>query len=177
MRISIFIIVFAFLFNIACEDSTEEPIKDYTSIDALTGLRLTDTNGQAIGLWRDPNDKPGNTSVFPNPNSGAVFVFSPEPIQTIWILNADCIHDEINEDIISLAESLSFDTTQINDIDIQQYPANGTNQLNLNLSDLTKGFYRLFLELDSGEINWHNIYIDQNATTFIDLSELDVICP
>jgi hypothetical protein len=178
MKISILILISVVLINISCEDPPEDPIKDYSSIDVITGLRLTDVNGQALGLWRTPNDNPVNTFVFPNPNNGVVSVFSPDPINTIWILNVDCLNEELASDQITLAQLVYFGPEDIDKIDIQQFPGNGTNQLNLNLTDLSKGFYRVFIELDSEVIiPWHNIYIDPEISTFVDLSELDAACP
>ena len=176
MRIlTIILLALSFSF-ISCGDTQDEESKDYQSIDAITGLRLIDANGQPLGLWRDPNDKPTNVFAFPNPNNGAVFIFSEVPMENIWILNGDCFIDSMNTDIITLSQSLEFESSDIDAIDIQQYPVDNATQLTLNLSDLTKGFYRLFVQLNNGEINWQNIYIDPQITTFVDLSELDAAC-
>lgn len=68
------------LITIRCGDK-EEPLLEpsYDQIDVVTGIQMTDENGQFIGTWKQPNEKRGGMTVFPNPVLSSMKLIAPHP--------------------------------------------------------------------------------------------------
>jgi hypothetical protein len=169
----------ALAFN-SCEDDESpmpQPESDYTHIDIVTGIRLFDANGSAIGQWRSPNDNTGEISAFPNPNIGTLLVISPQDIVRIVLVPANCLLDSTTENIPILSESLEYSEEELEVVKIKDLPIMaGNNQLALDFTDVPPNFYRLFVQVAGGVFFWQNLYIDPSANNVPSLEVLDTAC-
>ncbi len=169
------------LFTFSCksndDDNPEEQLS-YTNIDVVTGLNLTDPSGAPIGQWRSPNSNRGDIAIFPNPAVDVVFVSSQnEDIRHIRIVAADCLIDSTTANIPELSTNLTFTLDEIEAAQLRDIPVDNFNgSLSLDFSDLPAGFYKVFFEQTSGDINWENIYLNSNSSGPIDFEWLDNQC-
>ncbi len=164
------------IFSISC-DPEITPSKDYASTDAVTGLKLFDFSGQAIGVWREPNQKDADVRLFPNPNDGTFFLFSVDKsLEKLWIIEGDCFRDSISQDIVSSSQSLSYDEEDIGNLSlITTEIEDFQSQIAINGEELSDGFYKVFYKIDE-ELYWHNIYVNKTSAFPIEFSLLDNNC-
>jgi len=156
----------------------EEPEMKYSQIDVVTGLDLYDANGAPIGIWRKPNDKYEDITAFPVPNNGFLSVFGLENTMKILVIPASCILDSVTTDIKMKSQSLSYNVTDIEELDVASFDLDpNMESINLNLSSFSAGFYRLFYIGDSENVLWQNIYLDPAVNNFPDFSALETACP
>lgn len=165
----------------ACGDSEkddEEAAQSFMDVDVVTGLRLYDPNGAAIGLWRDPNDKPGEVTFYPNPAGDFVGMFSQGPaVVRLWIVAADCLHDTETADIEGQSGSLAFAVSDVSGIAVRELGSGDpATALSIDASELAPGLYRLFVEMEAGGVYWQNMYIDPSKGSFPDFGFLDGLC-
>ncbi len=164
---------------VSCEPD-DDPAKDlkYSSIDVVTGMDLFDANGQAIGRWREPNDKRGNITAFPVPGNGNVAIIGIQNIKRILVIPSTCFRDTVTEDIIGLSQSTAYDIEDIEEFKLLDQSLEMSSEIiNLNLSDLNAGFYKIFYIENEESIFRQNIYIDPNVNNFPDFTALDTACP
>lgn len=166
----------------SCDDEmptppTPEPEPRYHELQVITGIDLFDANGSPIGRWKTPNDKPGDASVFPNPGIDLVALYSPQPLIHVWLIPTDCVLDSITADIPALSQDLFYEIDDLEAVQIKDIPLTGANnQINLDLSDVPKGFYKVFFQIESEELFWQNIYVDPSAADIPSFEELDGAC-
>ncbi|MFK8006024.1 MAG: hypothetical protein AB8H03_06620 [Saprospiraceae bacterium] len=170
------------LFNLmSCEndDDNSEPMAEtvYQELGIVTGLDFFDENGAAIGQWKSPNHNPGEVSTYPIPNNGNVFVYSPNKIVRIWLIPTTCTTDSTIADIPTLSQDLTYTITELENVQVKDIPLTDFNsQVALNFNDVSAGFYKLFFELESGDLFWQNLYIDPAASSFPTFDFLDNLC-
>jgi hypothetical protein len=167
-----------FLFSNCVDDKEkeEETSTIYAELDVVTGLDFYDENGSPIGRWKSPNNNPGAVYTYPNPNTGVVAINSQEKIVRIWLIPADCVTDN-TIDIPELSSNLTFEIPELESVQIKDIPLTDFNtQINLNLSDVAAGFYRIFFELETGTILWENIYADPSVSSIPTFDFLDGLC-
>lgn len=164
------------LFFAGCSED-EELSPDFRAIDIVTGLNLFDANGVPIGTWGTPNDFPGVTTTFPNPSSGIVQVFSQESITRAFLVPAGCLADPGEEDITTISADLEYTLEEVLDLEVRDIDISGDgNQFALDFSGFADGFYRVFLEAESGVIYRQNLYFDPDQGNFPEFSFLDDVC-
>ncbi len=167
----------------SCNDD-EDPVKvcvsdesDYVEINVITGMDFFDANGSALGRWGFPNHKLGNALVYPIPSTGVLSVSSQEKIEKIWLTPAVCLKDSVTADITMLSQDLNYSASQVETIQVKEVTiADFNNNVNLDFGDVGTGMYRLFYQLDSGNIFWYNLYIDPSATSFPDFDFMENGC-
>ena len=170
-----------FLILISCKnddnqiDPMDEPV--YQELGIVTGLDFFDDNGQPFGRWKSPNHNPGEISTYPIPNNGNAFVYSPNKIVRIWLIPTTCATDSTTTDIPTLAQDLTYtiaelENVQVKDISLTDF----NNQVALNFNDVPAGFYKIFFELENGDLFWQNLYIDPAASNFPMVDFLDNLC-
>ena len=148
--------IIGFLFS--CSNSDQQGT--FEDITVVTGLRLIDVNGQDLGVWRAPNENPGSVSIFPNPIQDQVFLFSSsQPISDIWLIPAECIIDSINQNIPTLSTQLTYEGGDIENMSIQTLTELEATSLVLDLSEYSKGMYRLFYSIGDGQFYLSLIHI------------------
>ncbi len=167
-----------FLF-FCCNDDESSPTTqtDYTALDIVTGLDLFDDNGQPVGRWKSPNHNPGLAAIYPIPNIGIVSVFSTEKMERIWLIPAKCALDSVTANIPQLSTSLIYEVSELEAAQLKDIPlANFNGQAQFNFTDVAKGFYKFFYQIESGELFWQNMYIDPTVSNIPDFSILDDNC-
>lgn len=167
------------LFSCKDDDTHNDPTDEttYKDLDIVTGLDFFDDNGAAIGRWKSPNHNPGEISTYPIPNNGNLFVFSLETIVHIWLIPATCQTDSITFDIPTLSKNLNYTITELENAQVKDIPLTDfNNQVALNFDDVSAGFYKIFFELENGDLFWQNLYIDPAASNFPTFNFLDNLC-
>ncbi len=185
MKKTLFILAALFSFVIySCDDDDmagpDAPTKKtYADLDVVTGLDLSDENGNSLGKWNFPNHKPGQIQVFPNPNSGVASVvsFSQQKVVRIWLIPATCLVDSLTADIPALSANLTYEVSELESAQIKDISVTDFSfQVQLDFSDVPKGLYRLFYQIEGGELFWENMYIDPTVSNFPTLDFLDGLC-
>lgn len=156
-------------------DPMDEPI--YEELGTVTGLDFFDDNGAAIGRWKSPNHNPGEISTYPIPNNGNVFVYSLNKIVRIWLIPGTCAIDSTTEDIPSLSQDLTYTISELENVQVKDISLTDfNNQVALNFNDVSAGFYKIFFELENGDLFWQNLYIDPAASNFPTFDFIDNLC-
>ena len=166
-------------FNCKDDDDNTDPANktDYTVLDVITGIDFYDDIGLPIGRWKSPNHKPGAIACYPIPNIGTVFISSQQVIERIWLIPADCQIDTVTMNIPSLSQDLNYTITELEAAQVKDMPiSNFNNNLILDFSDVTPGFYKIFFLLDSGVLFWQNLYIDPTVNNIPSFQFLDDLC-
>ncbi len=171
-----------FLINlISCksDDSNDEPMNQpiYQELDIVTGLDFLDENGAPLGRWKSPNHNPEDVSTYPNPNNGNAFIYSPNKIVRIWLIPTTCVTDSTTTDIPTLSQNLTYTISELENAQVKDISLTDFNtQVALNFNDVSAGFYKIFFELENGNLNWQNLYIDPSASNFPTFDFLDNLC-
>lgn len=163
-----YLLVFSLLICNSCGSS-------YEQLDNVTGLALFDINAAPIGRWNIPNDKRGESTVYPNPGNGNVFIFTSFPISKIWVIEADC-SASTDENILEQSEELSYTVSEVEPLSVLTLELNSATEASLDMTKFSPGFYRVFYESDAGELYWQNIFIDPSVIEFLDYALLDEAC-
>lgn len=187
MRKSLLVVIIS-VFLFACSDS--ENIEDSAKIDIVTGINLVDTSGLPIGVYGNPNtllkeqtasktinkkdplsidDIDSNTvTVYPT-NVNTIFnVVSTMNIKNIWLIKASPVHSFQNVIFNKLLSTKTYDSKEIKSRAFKEFNVQGNSNLQVNVSDFSKGYYRVFVELEGGNIFWENISVG-----YISESEID----
>lgn len=180
MKIVYFLFLsFLFLNLSTCKDDDEtEPSSAsvYEDLGTVTGLDFFDEVGAAIGSWKSPNHYPGEITTYPIPNNGNIFVISPNKIIRIWLIPTECATDA-TMDISTLSQNLNYTIPELENLQVKDMMLTDfNNQIALNFDDVAAGFYKIFYELENGNLFWQNLYIDPAATNFPSFDFLDNLC-
>jgi len=164
--------------SISCTDVTVTKTQelDYQSLRAVTGLEMLDASGASFGKWKTPNQNPGSGILFPIPGNGNISFLGGEEFKKIWITPARCVIDTVNTNIEIASLSISVDIEDIEEIVLEEYNASG-NTINLDLSNLGQGFYKIFYQMENNDdVSWVNYYLDPNYSGIPDIDLLDMEC-
>lgn len=142
---------------LGCDKDGETKL--FKEINVTTGINLTDNTGQPRGIWGTSNEKLSDVSAYPNPNMGLVALYSINNlvINRFWIIENECYLDESNDQLFYDMSDYNF---QVNDIESRNVLLNddiGDSETFIDMSPFENGHYRIFYELDNGEIGWSNI--------------------
>ena len=162
MKKWIVVLVMATLF-ISCGDEDEEDF-DPTRLDIVTGLRLRDNLGQVIATWGNPNVS-SNTAmaVFPIPANDVIRVQTGSAIQNIWVVSGFPSRRFFDTDFAQVYAENPFQENAVRAAAIRSFDNVGSTNIVLNLSDVSQGYYRLYVQLQNGSILIDNIYVDQSG--------------
>lgn len=153
--------------------------ESYEELDAVTGIYLFDINGSIIGDWNVPNDNRRDYTVYPNPSDGNVSLFIPSRTgakpKAIWVVPGKCEASDDN-DILTADIEFSVDEIQnasvLSDINLDHI----TSNVQLALTSLSEGFYKVFFQDENDGVYWQNIFISPGTLNFPDNSLLDAVC-
>ncbi|KAB1157455.1 hypothetical protein F7018_11055 [Tenacibaculum aiptasiae] len=160
------------------EDSHE--IKDITIV---TGIKLINDFGLEIGRLGNPNglfykkEKDQNdpskyvknkiVTMYPIPAVNIFKLASQKNILKVWVLkgqSTNVFKNVVFEDY--LTNDLYTTNEVINKAIEEIKPTKLTNSLTINASKFENGLYRVFVELEGGEIYWENTYIGDYNNDF-----------
>ncbi len=188
------VVIATSLFFIACSNQNSgefTPIEtEAIAIDIVTGLNLVNATGERIGLAGNPNilntiknegqntnDKksigddvitsynPSDISVYPTITNDIISIKSIRTIQSIWLLKGTPVkkfHDVNYDNLLSNSLYTPEDIASKAIYNVTETFKN----LTINLRDFEQGYYRLFIEVESGEIIWENIAIGYQNDDF-----------
>jgi len=179
-NIKVILAIFCGLLWFSCSDDDNpepQPTVDYSDIDVITGMDFFDQNGQAIGRWGFPNHNPSDVFVYPIPNIGIVSVNSQDKLKRIWLVPVNCFKDSVTMDITMLSESVTYETSEIEAVQIKDIPTpDFVDVVQLDFSDVNIGFYKIFYQKENDAIHWRNIYIDPTVNNISDFSFMENNC-
>ncbi len=184
MRTLIFLTSLVMLITcvIGCDDDDPgmmpELTESYRDIDRVTGLYLYDENGNPLGRWRSPNEKPVNNAfAFPNPSVGQVAFFSNTQFDKIWLVPAECLIDSVTFDIPGRVENIDYPVEDVESAAVSEFDiTDGQLQIILNFENVEPGFYRLFYAENGSLPSWQNLFIDPTVNNIPSLDVLDEAC-
>jgi len=146
---------------ILCTNCDKDSNSNFEKVNTVTGIAFTDDNASPIGQWQFPNEKETDVSVYPNPATDVINLFSQEPLSGVWLILGDCEGEDIGEEITEMSQSLSYTVSDIttNQVVILSDTQIMSTELSINLANVEEGFYRIFFEIEAtGEIFWKNFY-------------------
>jgi len=159
IKLSIFIIAIGFCF-LSCDKNDIET--DSKKIGNVTGVRMTDWNGAAIGQVGNPNTKQGIFSVFPNPANDFFSLNGPNGIESFVIKKGEKDTNFPEENFDQTLKDFAYSESQINEnFEFGYYYDSLVNIANINVQQLETGYYRIFYRAsERDEYLWDNIYIN-----------------
>ncbi|WP_299125067.1 hypothetical protein [uncultured Tenacibaculum sp.] len=179
-------LIITLLVLISCSSNEDNyEMKDMTIV---TGIKLVNDFGLEIGYLGNPNglfykkEKDQNNpskyvknkivTMYPIPAVNAFELISKKNILRVWILRGQSTSVFKN---VVFEDYLTNDLYTANEVAIKAVdeikPTKLTNSLSINASKFENGLYRVFVELEGGEIYWENTYIgdynnDQDSIDF-----------
>lgn len=173
------------LIGIACGDDGDgqQHSLSFQDLDVVTGIDLTDASGALVGLWRSPNQNTGGSTAFPNP-AGDVVNLAVNPssiagIQEVLVVPATCLLDRSTTDIPLKSLSLSYTRDEVASLSAKTILLDtNPSTLQLDLSDLTTGFYKVFYIATDDNLYWINVYKDASLAgqPVLSFQALDQAC-
>jgi len=173
---------------VACSKDSKDDIKiEINDLALITGLNIVNHNGDILKGFGNPNDAKHtsinndgsigvrtNYSILPNPAVDVIYVHANGSITSLWIVPGHISTQYQNIDFDEVYKSTAIDTTGIDKKSVinntDQVFADG--QLNLNISDLEQGFYKIIVEVDNSNLFWQAIY---KSDVSYDLDEMNYI--
>lgn len=157
-----------------CVDDDDTPGFPELAVELVTGINLSDANGQALGKMGNPNVKPGGISVYPNPLTGnSLAVQAPEPVGTVWLMKATAQKTNPPANLGQLLEEHSYSVEEIKAFPVKEYTPTAQAFI-LDLDGLEAGYYRIFFQsAPSEDILWDNFYFSPGKTFEEVWAELD----
>ncbi|WP_435261777.1 hypothetical protein [Tenacibaculum sp. nBUS_03] len=154
------VLLFALIFiSLSCSKD-EEIKKDPNIIEITTGLDLVDVMGNVTGRIGNPNTytKKNTVIMYPIPTNNFLSIKSTSNIKNVWIVKATVNKEFLNIDYPSILNTKSYSPDQIKEKSIKSFEALNKSSLEVNLSSYPEGHYRIFVELNNGDIYWNNTY-------------------
>lgn len=138
--------------------SSDSGSSDTTSLNLVTGINFRQNADDASFGLGNPNILVNNKFViYPNPANDVVMITSEQNVTDVWIVpgNAKKIHQDVSFNTI-LNNNLYSEEALVSKAD---FAVNGqsSESLGLNISQLQKGYYRVFVKI-GGQIYWDNLY-------------------
>lgn len=175
---------------IGCSKDTSKPL-DPTQIDLVTGFCYKSDPYSQTKVLGNPNTKRMHPievdvlgkkimwpaiSILPNPGNGMYWIRSHELMQKIWIVKGkksmQLKEVEFNNILLDHTYSESvLNSEAIASFKVEDIPAN-PRSVNLDITHLSEGYYRIFLLSEENNLYWDNLYIfPSEATSFKDLDD------
>ncbi len=167
MRTSL-LLSLAFLIIVSCNDDDDDlPTVEVTDIEIVTGIALTDVNGQGFGAVGNPNNY-GDLVLFPNP---------PEDVQTAIltsnenIVSLELVPAEKNGEFSEIEVSAAFDQFEgYPEDEIQALTSRSLTSsqplasFRYQLDGLAPGYYRVIATDEAGAQHGSAIFIDSTLS-------------
>ena len=174
-------LIITLLALISC--SSNEDNHEIKDITIVTGIKLINDFGLEIGRLGNPNgvfykkEKDQNdpskyvknkiVTMYPIPAINIFKLASQKNILRVWILKGQSTNvfknvvfeDYLTNDLYTASEVINKAIEEIK-------PTKLTNSLTINASEFESGLYRVFVELEGGEMYWENTYIGDYNNDF-----------
>lgn len=160
---------------VSCGDSDSEDF-DPTRLDIVTGMNVVSSQGNPIEQWGNPNVATNiNYNIFPKPAFETITITTSNTIEQVWLVRGEPTQ---NFPDTNFSQVLSENPYRLEDIEanaFRSFDASSSN-VTLLLSDITPGYYRLFIQLQNGSLIWDNIYVQATSTVnFNDINFWDIL--
>ena len=164
----IFVLVIIFMLFISCGDNDSEDF-DPTRLDIVTGMNLTNTLGQIEAVWGNPNVSV-NTSVvvFPKPAFGSMRIEATTSIKNIWMVRGVPSRRFTDTDFVQVFAENPFQQQEVEAISFRTFDNLNASSIALNLSDISQGYYRVYVQLQDNSIISDNIYVERTNGVNLD---------
>jgi hypothetical protein len=139
-------------------NSDETSVTDKTALSLVTGVTFRQNFDDPPFQLGNPNTFVNNKFViYPNPAIETAFISAAENITDVWIVpaNAEKIHQTV--DFAGILNTSLYPQQSILANSDLTLTGQSSNNINLDLESLEKGYYRVFVKI-GGEIYWDNLY-------------------
>lgn len=160
---------------VSCGDSDSEDF-DPTRLEIVTGMNVVSAQGNPVEQWGNPNVTTNiSFSVFPKPAFESVQIIANTMIQRAWLVSGEPTQNFPDTDFNQV---ISENPYRVEDIEARAsniYESSSSN-MTILLSDITPGYYRLFIQLQNGSLIADNIYVQATSTVnFNDINFWDIL--
>ncbi|WP_272022432.1 hypothetical protein [Olleya namhaensis] len=155
------LLLILFLSIFSCTDCEDDAIIEVNQedIDLVTGLDIRQDEFSEVIRLGNPNILQGQSIVFPNPAVNYLNIKTNNSLNlsSVWIVDGyqRKIYQDINFDTTLNSNLYSEDFLNANAR--LDFLDNSSSNLQINLENLTEGYYRVFVKINDA-IEWHNIY-------------------
>jgi hypothetical protein len=160
---------------VSCGDNNREDF-DPRRIEIVTGMNLTDANGIPVEQWGNPNVPSNvNFSIFPKPAFESIRIRTNSAMQRIWLIRGVPTQLLFDTDFDQVFAETPYQFADVEAYAFRTIETPSTTEVDVSLTDITQGYYRVFIELANGSIIWDNIYVQgSNTVDFIDINFWDI---
>jgi len=175
MRKSISLVLIIALLT-ACSGNSNNP-EEAGKLNIITGINLVDGNGIIRGVYGNPNvlrteseknaknrndDEPISVSdiissvftVYPTIVEDVFSIGTSKKVKKLWIIKGVPTRDFQNIDFESTLSNGMYTSKEISDNALENIDLQTSGTPVINVSGYAKGFYRVFIETEEGEIYW-----------------------
>lgn len=142
------------------EQKVVTPDTQPDEMDIVTGLATRDANGQSMSGLGNPNIRPGNAAVFPNPADDVVAFYSQEKINALFLLPGKVDTTFAHIDYSTLLADADYPEAEIAADAVKSFENLDATEFIVSVADLPTGYYRVFYRMEDNSLWWDNLYID-----------------
>jgi len=128
-------------------------------MEIITGLQARASNGVELQKFGNPNAKTGGIAAAPNPVNTLLTGTGADIVRKVWLVPGKLEYGFRTVEFDVLYQNHIYSQADIEAEHVKFYTPN-TAYFAINLTDVPSGYYRIFFQLDNGEMQWDNIYID-----------------
>jgi hypothetical protein len=144
-------------FALSCAHDDANPTNE-TDSNLVTGIIFRQNFDDTPFQLGNPNILVNNKFViYPNPAHETAFVTAQENITDVWIVSANPEKIYQDVDFSSILTTNLYSEQSISGDSDFSLTGQSSNDIALNLGNLEKGYYRVFVKI-GGEIYWDNLY-------------------
>lgn len=142
-----------------CDPGTGIYDSNARDFDIMTGLQVRASNGVELQKLGNPNIKTGGIATYPNPANTSISCIGPDIVRKVWYVPGVLEFNFKSVEFDVLYQNHLYQESEIDENRIRFYTPNSSYFIN-NVSEIPSGYYRVFYQLDNGEVYWDNLYID-----------------
>jgi hypothetical protein len=155
--------LFIFALLVSCGDDNSEDF-DPTRIEIVTGMNIVTPEGITTEQWGNPNIPTNpNFNIFPKPAFETIRVITPSAIQQIWLVRGVPTQLLSETDFDQVFATTPYQVEDVQANAFRTFEAAGSADVVLQLTGITQGYYRLFIQLQNGSLVWDNIYVQGSS--------------
>ncbi len=154
-------ILFSF-FIVGCgDDPVEEETLQSDDLCIVTGIRFVDEQGAPIGSIGNPNERNDQVFFYPIPGNGNLFIQAQTNIEKVWLIPAEKSVEF--QDVSFASMNISYTESELNDKQVSVTEVSA-ELVAFNFEDFAPGYYRIFVKLSNGTLQWKNTYLDSSQS-------------
>ncbi|NUO03394.1 MAG: hypothetical protein HUU01_22510 [Saprospiraceae bacterium] len=142
-----------------CDPGTGIYDTNARDMEIITGFQVRAANGIELQKFGNPNSKTGGIATSPNPANASISGTGPDIVRKVWFVPGLLEYDFQGVEFDILYQNHLYPETEIEENRVRFYTPNSAYFF-INVSEVPSGYYRVFYQLDNGELLWDNLYID-----------------